>query len=123
MFAGRNKGMLFERRAEQFLRRQGLKLLRRNFNCRFGEIDLIMQDGETLCFVEVKYRRSSAFGGAAWSLPPHKQRRVVAAAALYLQRRRGAEPPARFDALLIQQQPDGSERFDWIKNAFDASTF
>ncbi len=123
MFASRNKGMLFERRAEQFLRRQGLKLLRRNFNCRFGEIDLIMRDGETLCFVEVKYRRSRAFGGAAWSLPPHKQRRVVAAAALYLQSRRGEAPPARFDALLIQQQPDGSETFDWIKNAFDASPF
>ncbi len=123
MFASRNKGMLFERRAEQFLRRQGLKLLRRNFNCRFGEIDLIMRDGETLCFVEVKYRRSRAFGGAAWSLPPYKQRRVVAAAALYLQNRRGVTPPARFDALLIQQQPDGSETFDWIKNAFDASPF
>ena len=123
MFAGRNKGMLFERRAETFLRRQGLKLLRRNFNCRFGEIDLIMRDGETLCFIEVKYRRSGAFGGAAWSLPPRKQRRVVAAAALYLQSRRGAEPPTRFDALLIQQQPDGGEHFDWIKNAFDASAF
>ncbi len=121
MFAARNKGMLFERRAENFLRRQGLKLLRRNFYCRFGEIDLIMQDGDTLCFVEVKYRRSGAFGGAAWSLPRSKQRRVVAAAAVYLQRRRGGEPPTRFDALLIQQQPDGGDRFDWIKGAFDAS--
>ncbi len=123
MFAARNKGMLFERRAEQFLRRQGLKLLRRNFNCRCGEIDLIMQDGETLCFVEVKYRRSKAFGGAAWSLPPGKQRRIVAAAALYLQTLGESEPPVRFDALLIQRQADGSEYFDWIKNAFDAGGF
>ena len=123
MFASRNKGMLFERRAENFLRRQGLRLLQRNFRCRFGEIDLIMEDGETLCFIEVKYRRSQAFGGAAFSLPRGKQRRIVAAAARYLQNRGGAAPPVRFDALLIQQQPDGSEHFDWIRNAFDADSF
>ncbi|MDJ0779626.1 MAG: YraN family protein [Gammaproteobacteria bacterium] len=123
MFASRNKGMLFEKRAEDFLRRRGLQLVRRNFHCRFGEIDLIMRDGATLCFVEVKYRRSRAFGGAAWSLPPGKQRRIVAAAALYLQTLRGAEPATRFDALLIQRQADGSETFDWIRNAFDAGSF
>ena len=115
--------MLFERRAENFLRRQGLKLLQRNFQCRFGEIDLVMQDGDTLCFVEVKYRRSKAFGGTAWTLPPGKQRKIAAAAALYLQGRRGPEPPSRFDALLIQQEADGSETFDWIRNAFDAGAF
>ncbi len=123
MFASRNKGMLFERRAENFLRRQGLRLLQRNFHCRFGEIDLIMEDSETLCFIEVKYRRSQAFGGAAFSLPRGKQRRIVAAAALYLQNRGGAAPPVRFDALLIQQQPDGSETFDWIRSAFGADGF
>ena len=120
MFGNRGKGMLYEKRAERFLVRNGLRLLQRNFNCRRGEIDLVMRDGDTLCFVEVKYRRSENFGGAAFSLPLHKRQRVIAAARYYLQRTGGGlDTAVRFDAL-IQRHADGSETFDWIKNAFDA---
>ena len=122
MFGNRGKGMLYEKRAERFLVGNGLRLLQRNFNCRQGEIDLVMADGDTLCFVEVKYRHSGAFGGAAYSLPWHKRRRVIAAARYYLQRTgRGLDTAVRFDALLIQRHADGCEVFDWIKNAFDAT--
>ena len=118
---GLRKGMRFEDRARGYLTRRGLRLLESNFRSRFGEIDLIMHDGETICFVEVKYRRSADYGGAASTITRSKQRKLVKTALFYLARhRRYAQRPLRFDALLIQSQPDGSENFEWIKNAFYA---
>ena len=115
------KGLRFEDRARSYLTRQGLGLLETNFRSRFGEIDLIMQEGETICFVEVKYRESSDYGGAASTITRSKQRKLVKTALFYLTRhRRYAQRPLRFDALLIQRQADGSERIEWIKNAFYA---
>ena len=104
-----------ERLAEAYLRRQGLRLVARNYRCRRGEIDLVMRDGGELVFVEVRYRASSRFGGAAGSVDVFKQRRLIAAAGHYL----GANPsplPCRFDVVAIS----GADRIDWIKNAFEA---
>ncbi|SOD40154.1 YraN family protein [Nitrosovibrio sp. Nv4] len=104
-----------ERYAESFLRHHNLVLIQRNYHCRFGEIDLIMRDGTTLVFVEVRMRTSSAFGGAAASITLAKQRKLLRAARHYLASLK-FEPPCRFDAVLLSGHD--SENVEWIKNAF-----
>ncbi|MEX0958285.1 MAG: YraN family protein [Burkholderiales bacterium] len=96
-----------------FLERSGLKLVQRNYRCRFGEIDLVMRDGRVLVFVEVRYRASAAFGGAAASITPRKQGRLLAAARHFLASHADALP-CRLDAVLL----NGDGRIEWIKNAF-----
>ena len=116
-----HKGLCFEAAAEEFLCRQGLIPLQRGYRCRFGEIDLIMQDADTICFVEVKYRKSTDFGGAAWAITAAKQRKLVKTAQFYIASHRAiARYPLRFDALLIQRQAGDSQDYNWIKNAFYA---
>ena len=103
-----------EDQALEHLQRRGLTLVARNFQCRRGEIDLIMQDGDTLVFVAVRKRAPGRHGDAAASVTPRKQARLVAAAEFYLQRFR--QPPAcRFDVVAI----DGTA-LDWIRNAIEA---
>lgn len=117
----RRKGLRYEDLAREYLQRQGLRLLQQNLSCRFGEIDLIMRDGDTVCFVEVKFRKSLAYGGAASSIPISKQRKIVKTALFYIAgHRQLASQPLRFDAFLIQRQADGSDRIEWIRNAFYA---
>ncbi len=96
------------------MKRQGLKLVERNYRCRFGEIDLIARDGNTLVFVEVRMRTSDKFGGAAASITAAKRGKLTRSARCYLAGLR--HPPAcRFDALLVS----GPQRaVEWIKNAF-----
>ena len=103
--------------AETYLRQRGLKPIARNFRSRFGEIDLIMQDGDTLVFVEVRQRSHSGFGGAAGSIDPHKQHRLISTAQFYLAGL-GAAPPCRFDAVLMDNAEGRNAQ--WLKNAFEA---
>ena len=91
---------------------------KRNYRCRFGEIDLIMRDGETLVFVEVRMRTNRNFGGAGSSITLLKQRKVVRAARHYLLSLR-TEPCCRFDAVLLSRN-DGRD-IEWIRNAFDGN--
>src|SRR5512139_3398258 len=77
-------GQTAESSAAAFLQANGLKLVARNWRCRFGEIDLVMQDGATLVFIEVRLRSRSDFGGAAASVTPVKQKKLLAAARQYL---------------------------------------
>lgn len=94
-------GARAEALAAEYLVRQGLTIVRRNFRTRFGEIDLIARDGGTLVFVEVRMRRSRSYGGAVESITASKRARLVAAANGYLAAI-GREPPCRFDAILMQ---------------------
>jgi len=97
----------------RYLEGRGLRLVARNYRCRHGEIDLVMRDGDTLVFVEVRFRRSTRFGGAASSVDGHKQQRLAAAAGHYLQSH--PSPLAcRFDVLAI----GAADQIDWIKDAF-----
>ncbi len=115
------KGLRFEDQARRYLCAQGLQLLESNFHCRFGEIDLIMRDADTICFIEVRFRKRLDYGGASASITPAKQRRIVKAALFYLSGKQQLMQQAlRFDALLIQQQAQGDHDFNWIKNAFYA---
>ena len=113
-----SSGAAAEDLAAAYLTGQGLQLLARNFRVRGGEIDLILRDGPTLVFVEVRLRRSSAYGGAAASISAAKQRRLILAARHYLQsqHQRNGEPPCRFDAVLLHALDQAS--LQWLKNAF-----
>ena len=116
------KGLRFEDQARRYLAKQGLDLLESNYRCRFGEIDLIMRDAKTLCFIEVRFRKSLDFGGASASITPAKQRKIVKAALFYLSSftNNPWQQALRFDALLIQQQAGDKLDFNWIQNAFYA---
>jgi putative endonuclease len=106
-------GAAAEKRAADYLQQAGLTLLARNYRCRFGEIDLIMQDGASLVFVEVRLRQRSDFGGAAASIDQRKQAKLIRTAQVYLASLRTL-PPCRFDALLLND-----DEISWVKNAFD----
>lgn len=112
-----------EERALAHLQRHGLRLVERNYRVargprqRAGEVDLILRDRDgTLVFVEVRARRSAAFGGAAGSVGAAKQRRLRYAAQCYLMRFGAAPPPCRFDAVLIE-----GDAVVWLQAAFEAS--
>jgi putative endonuclease len=111
-----NAGFAAEQLAETFLIKQGLKLVAKNYHCRFGEIDLIMKDGNCLVFVEVRLRSNAAFGSAASSITAKKQQKLIATAQHYLQQH--GEQQCRFDALLMQKV--SNENIEWIRNAFGA---
>ncbi len=108
-------GAAAEARAEAYLCGRGLRMLARNWRVRGGEIDLVMQDGAVLVFVEVRARASASHGGAAASVTATKQARLVHAARLYLARL-GRTPACRFDVVAL----DG-ERINWLRDAFQAS--
>jgi putative endonuclease len=109
-------GARAEELCAELLQAAGLRVLARNWRCRHGEIDLVAEEGGTLVFAEVRYRRDQRYGGAAESVTAAKQSRLVAAARLYLMRRPDAD--CRFDVLLLDSL-EGS-RIQWIRNAFVA---
>jgi len=105
-----------------YLKSQGLKLIDKNFNSRFGEIDIIMLDKKILVFVEVRYRKNNNFGGALASITPSKQNKLRKTAELYLQKNT-QHKNARFDVVSMskntQTNTDNQQyTFDWIPNAF-----
>lgn len=104
-------GTAAEDEALEYLQRQGLSLVERNFRCKGGEIDLIMRDRQALVFVEVRKRADARHGGAAASITARKQARLIIAAQVFLQRYRDL-PACRFDVVAI----DGKE-LNWMKNA------
>jgi len=107
-------GSLAEALAADFLQARGLRLLARNYRCRLGEIDLVLADGPTLVFAEVRLRRNRDYGGAAESIGAAKRQRILRAARHYLSGR--PERPCRFDAILLDAlDPD---HIEWIKDAF-----
>ena len=119
MSAHNDLGRTAEQAARQHLERNGLQLIEQNWSCRRGELDLVMLDGDTVVFVEVRARRHSAWGGALESIDARKRGKLVIAAELFLQQHsRWTRHPCRFDVVAIST--DGDARLDWIKNAFDA---
>ena len=96
-----------------FLLRNGLSVVERNYYCRFGEIDLIMQDCDSLVFVEVRYRKSKVFGGAVESVHLNKQRKLIFSANHYLQKY-PSSLATRFDIIALSP----NQEIEWITNAF-----
>ena len=99
------QGAAAEELACRYLEAQGLTLVMRNFRCRWGELDLIMRDGEQLVFVEVRSRRHSRYGTPAESITRAKQQRLLRAAAFYLQYQQ-LDLPCRFDVVAIIHASD-----------------
>jgi putative endonuclease len=114
-----HRGAAGEDLACQYLQRQGLVVLERNYRCRVGEIDVVARDGETLVFVEVKERGDASHGGAVEAVTGPKRRRVVRAAELWASVHRESESRVRFDVVAIDQGPDGPT-IRHERGAFDA---
>jgi putative endonuclease len=109
--ATRWRGMLAEQRACRYLKQQGLRLITRNYYCRFGEIDLIMWDGDCLVFVEVRSRRS---GQALESVTTRKQQKIMYTSQMFITDTPTLQFSAmRYDIIAIQQS-----QIQWMKNAF-----
>jgi len=120
----RTQGAHVEALAREFLLRQGLTPVAANANYRGGELDLVMRDGDTLVFVEVRYRRGGGvgggFGGGAASVDANKRRKLVHAAGLFLAaHREHARAPCRFDVIDASGDPE-TPAFDWLRDAFRA---
>lgn len=106
-----------EQQALDYLVRHGLRQVTRNFRRRGGEIDLIMLDGDSLVFVEVRYRKSTRFLTPALSVDSHKQLRILRTAAVFLTRRtQFANHTIRFDVVAISG--DEQRQIVWIRDAF-----
>lgn len=110
-------GRAAEEAALAHLKRQGLKLVTRNYRTPHGEIDLIMQDASELVFVEVRFRRSQQFGSPAETVGTQKQRKLRASAQHYLQSDRDCNRPCRFDIVSVAGDP-AAPVIDWLTNAF-----
>jgi putative endonuclease len=113
-------GRAGEEAAVRHLERMGYRIVERNYRCRFGEIDLIAQDGGVLVFIEVKTRRSRAFGPAALAVTRDKQRRLIKASQAYLSRKGGAQGVCRYDVVTIQIEA-GVSHIEVIRDAFQLS--
>lgn len=116
-------GLTAEEIAYQYLQKQGLKPLARNFRCQYGEIDLIMREADSIVFIEVRYRKNQRYGGAIYSVQKEKQRRLIAAAHYFLQKQPWMMQSAcRFDVVGLTQIDElaliKTEAITWIKNAF-----
>ncbi len=111
-------GRQAEQQALCYLQGRGLQLLERNFRSRYGEIDLIMREADSLVFIEVRYRRHRGYGGPAASVDRNKQARLVSTALYYLQRHSGsAQQPTRFDVVALTELSD-TTTIEWIRDAF-----
>jgi len=107
-----------EQYAATLLQSKGLKLIAKNVLFKVGELDLIMQDDETLVFVEVRRRNSNLFGGAIGSITKTKQKRLSRAALAYLQRKGLMDKvPCRFDLVAVNDE-NGLLQAEWLKNIF-----
>lgn len=116
--SARARGGQKERIAETYLRRQGYRIVARNVAYRFGEIDLVALEKETLAFVEVKSRTDGRFGPAVLAVDREKRRRVILAARAYLTEQPW-DGPLRFDVLGIDGVGKG-RRFTLLRGAFEA---
>jgi putative endonuclease len=114
------KGQLAEEIACNFLKQHGLSLLRKNYHCRYGEIDLVMQQDSTIVFVEVRYRKANSLVDSITSVDSRKQQKLYRSAENYLQKNNISDSvPARFDVIAITQQGNMDPQIDWIKNAIE----
>ena len=119
--ARRARGDVAEAAALAMLQDHGLQLLARNASSRGGELDLVMRDGATVVFVEVRYRATRRFGGGAASVDAGKRRRLVHAARAFLAGHpQMADAPCRFDVVDADGDPH-APTLTWLRAAFDAA--
>ena len=111
-------GALGEKRAAEFLRKRGYRILETNFRCREGELDIISRHKDCLVFVEVRTRSSADFGSPEESITRAKKEKLVAVALAYLQTHRNLPESWRFDVVAVEVGPLGeTTRIEVIENA------
>ena len=114
----RQKGGFGEELALEMLLNTGMRLLEKNFRCRFGEVDLIMRDKETLVFVEVKLRKETSHGLAAEAVNFAKQKKIIRVTQYYLQLHKLKNPFVRFDVVGVEKTPAGEWECIHYRHAF-----
>ncbi len=108
--------------AYRYLKQHGLIPVRRNFRCRLGELDLIMQDGRCLVVVEVRFRGSKSLVTAGLTIDNRKQQKIIRTTAMFLAwNDRFANHPIRFDVIGINADAHGDTTIEWMKDAFRPS--
>lgn len=112
-----NLGNRGESLAVKFLKRQGYKILERNFRLRSGEIDIVARDGDKLVFVEVKTRSSSNQEFLRTSVNRGKEKRLSKTASYYLGKQKYQGMTGRFDVIFVVAD-NGKTRIEHIKDAF-----
>ncbi len=110
----KSKGKAAEEKAASFLKSLGYQVIERNFRARFGEIDIIAKDGNTLVFVEVRSKSYSSFGTPEETVSKTKARKIVKTAEFYIQIKNPSFEDVRFDIISILHN-----NISHIKNAFD----
>lgn len=118
-------GLQAESACCNYLQQQGLKLVSQNYRGQRGEIDLIMQDGNTLVFIEVRFRKNDFYGSGLESVNIQKQQRILNTAEQYLQNETKLKN-ARIDVVAMSQKAQNKDNdntennyiFEWVKNAF-----
>ena len=109
----RRQGDKAEERATKYLKSKGYKILKRNYLCPLGEVDIIAQKDGAIVFVEVKQRSSEAFGGALFAVTKAKQQKVAKAAASFLKQSKAEYTALMFDIIAITE-----DKLEHIQNAF-----
>jgi putative endonuclease len=116
----RARGAAIEAAARDYLLDRGLRPLAANARYKAGELDLVMREGDTVVFVEVRYRAHAGYGGGAASVDGRKRRRLVRAALLFLAGHRAlADAPCRFDVVEASGDP-AAPTLTWLRDAFRA---
>ena len=111
----RKEGAYYENLVAEYLKTQGYEILEKNYRCRIGEIDLIAKEGETLVFVEVKYRRNDKMGDPKEAVDQKKQKKISMTASYYLMRECGRmDIPCRFDVAAVL-----GDQIEVVKNAIE----
>lgn len=118
MMQNKELGKKGEEVALRFLKKNGYRILERNYVCKLGEIDIIAKEKETLTFIEVKTRTSTFFGPPQLAVTPSKQMQLSKAALYFLKEKRLENVKARFDVMAILLEQKG-EKIELIKDAFD----
>jgi len=117
--SGGNVGSYGEEIAASYLKKQGYRILEQNYRKRYGEIDIIAEDGEDIVFVEVKTRKSDLFGSPFEAVDTRKQHRMSRVALAYLHSRKMSDRSARFDVVAVMVRAGMSLSVEVIRNAFE----
>ena len=107
-----------EQQAVNYLKKNGYNIISTNYRTKAGQIDIIAEDKDTICFVEVKTRRTAGFGQPCEAVEVSKQHKMSNAALMFLKQNRLMSSPARFDVISISY-PEEQPKVELIKNAFE----
>lgn len=111
------RGLRAESTALRWLKKRGLVPVMRNYRCRYGELDLIMQDQSTLVIVEVRARAEASYVSPALSIDHRKQGKIIRASEYFLQQYpTHADKAVRFDVIAIIGDQENS--IEWLRDAF-----